>query len=142
MKAVQTFVDSVVDPYSKHEYFEMTILLYEYDRVTTLPSEGEADIRYGTSRPGQCTPVPRPHVRAGVRRHSCLISRQGSGWAFVTPLYGDTASLRGNYPAAMPRCSTGAVFYLFIFKDSVQRGRLAQPTPLPALLKTHYTSLV
>ena len=39
----------------------------------------------------------------------------GSGWAFVTPLYGDTASLRGNYPAAMPRCSTGAVLNFFHF---------------------------
>jgi hypothetical protein len=30
----------------------------------------------------------------------------------------NTASLRGNNPAAMPRCSTGAVLHFFIFKDS------------------------
>jgi len=42
----------------------------------------------------------------------------------------------------MPRCSTGAVLHVFIFKDSIQRGRLTQPTPLPALLKTHYNLLV
>src|ERR1700751_3540175 len=71
----------------------------------------------------QYIPVPRRHVRVEARQHFCLISRQGSGWVFVTPLYGDTASLGGKNPAAMPRLLNRGRIAFLVFRDSVERGR-------------------
>jgi hypothetical protein len=43
---------------------------------------------------------------------------QSSGWAFVTPLYGDTASLRGNNPAAM-RAAQSVPHRIFSFSRTL-----------------------
>jgi hypothetical protein len=44
----------------------------------------------------QARTLVKQFVRVEARQHFCLIPWQGSGWVFVTPLYGDTASLRGK----------------------------------------------
>src|SRR6266478_705510 len=47
---------------------------------------------------------------------------------FVTPLYGDTAPIRGKNPAAMPRYSTGAVLHFFQFSRTLL-SEAASPNP-------------
>jgi hypothetical protein len=57
--------------------------------------------------------------------------RQCSGWAFVTPLYGDTASLRGNNPAAVGAAQSvlkpsvrGELEIADVFRTYLGRGQL------------------